>query len=801
MIRLARSNRVGVAFPEAVTPMTPETAGRTLGTGSLVLEAPTTPFAADDATAGCELELQAAVIGDRRDVDLPRTIEASTYYANLLKRMNSQETPRRALRDVQRFLEENPDRVWENSWVRFPRRVLSAFAQEVFEHDLLADKKNPARGGRADRTRFELGQGQDALLRLPVSYLIKLALADVVGAQAGLCAEAASTGRRLMHHYLNDHNSPETFSFYVSPLSRETGYGREVSREVGLRYLMTQLLTAYANDRFGLRESGQRAVVCCSPSPAVRQRALNDCVPDGFYRELYTSPCLAGWDQGEKKHDYMRLCHEVLSRAQLHAVAKMKEAGLFVTNLVILPNVSNTSLANNGVHISLGSRSLGRAMASGAMDATQEKRQGDLAIKLIEHFLPLFPGSYSAAPHRFDYADFHPERVLSFLPHELDYTHLRMFWRRWRKKARAKIFGQPLTPTGLEPLDQAMSRIFRLRGDYAPDFRLIDYMVAPLSTESSPALDGTLGNSERLIRDLAEHGIFDPRMPLYMLYRMRTFARMGYCGFEGRYYSLFERLGTDLTHAVNLQLLITAMAYRAAARGDVAHADIPDDPTTESERRQVFFGAAVGIPTFFVRHDTRNRYLTRLLAHANRTRPSRRYPGYVRVYNLEYRRALIRALERDAGDLIESMGLRETMDDLKARVEDPERHAAAPRLTRAILHRLRADSPLDVSAHTFNREAERYYRDDLRLRHIEESFDVVEDHVQQHPALWASFAQRLGPHGPGPSGDPLTYVRRLRPLVLRDEAPLQDLRVLINLLLLVLHHEGAAAEARLKADA
>jgi hypothetical protein len=32
-----------------------------------------------------------------------------------------------------------------------------------------------------------------------------------------------------------------------------------------------------------------------------------------------------------------------------------------------------------------------------------------LAIKIVEHFLPLFVGAYSAAPYRLDFADFHPE--------------------------------------------------------------------------------------------------------------------------------------------------------------------------------------------------------------------------------------------------------------------------------------------------------------------------------------------------------------------------------------------------------
>ena len=43
-----------------------------------------------------------------------------------------------------------------------------------------------------------------------------------------------------------------------------------------------------------------------------------------------------------------------------------------------------------------------------------------------------------------------------------------------------------------------MARTFRLRGDYVNDFRLIDYLVALLSTDESPALNGIIGNDEKM---------------------------------------------------------------------------------------------------------------------------------------------------------------------------------------------------------------------------------------------------------------------------------------------------------------
>jgi hypothetical protein len=129
-------------------------------------------------------------------------------------------------------------------------------------------------------------------------------------------------------------------------------------------------------------------------------------------------------------------------------------------------------------------------------------------IKIVEHFLPLFVGTYSAAPYRMDFWDFHPEQALGFLPHELDAVHLRMLWRRWKKKAGLRLFGRPITPLGPVWLDKAISAVLRLRGDFVADYRLIDYLVALLSTAASPALDGQVGNEQRVKRDLAQLGIF-----------------------------------------------------------------------------------------------------------------------------------------------------------------------------------------------------------------------------------------------------------------------------------------------------
>jgi hypothetical protein len=688
------------------------------------------PFSLNDVTAGVENELQTAVIGKKEDVDLPMIIGNSRYYRNLVRRAESGDMPRSTVSKLEKHLNDNSGDIWENSWVRFPASAIGPYATSVFERDLLADKKNSGSPRRCDVNKFVFSENKERFFRIPISYLLKLALAEAIGTDPDLHPAVKRTGEKVMEHFLNDNTSPETFSFYPAHLKFKQGKG--VVAETLKRFLLTQCLILYANKKFRLMENGQKAVVYFAPHPHTRQKHLNDLISDSFYRELFMSPCLSGWDKGEVKHGYMNLCHMVLSRSQLNAVAKLREAGIISRNLVVLPNMSNISLANNGTHISLGSRKLTELLSNrrSGFGANHEKYIGDLAIKIIEHFLPLFVGTYSAAPYRLDYRYFHPETALGFLPHELDFTHLRMLWRRWKKKARLAICGITVTPFGPEWLDCQMSRLMGLNGDFINDFRLIDYPVSLLSSAESPGLDGTPGNDKRLKKDLADMGIFDTAMPMYLLYRLREHAARGFSGFEGRYYSLFENFTQDMGHALSMQALVTALAFKYILKGEITHFHIPDQPFVESERRQIFFGSAIGIPTFYVQKDTKNLLMAKILKKTKKIRPSNRYKGYLRVYNIEYRRALIEILKEDASDLIEMMRLGETIRDLLERTENPA-FSTAGKLTRGILAQTGASSPMKLSGDEFNLAAEQYYRDILRKHHICEAFGSLEEDVKK----------------------------------------------------------------------
>jgi len=747
------------------------------------------PFGGEDSSTGMEYELQVAVEGDRQDVDLPRTIRRSNFFRNLEKRALRGDLPKSAVEDLTDFLDRNESGVWENSWVRFEERLLGEFAAKILAVDLLADKRRPDGPQRRDLHRFRLTENGRQLLRIPVSYLLKLAFADILDPACKLPPPLRETGTRLLSHFQSDNTSPEILSLTI-PSAENGPIGPLAARETARTFLVIQLLGQYANNRFGLAAGGQRCLVYNAPHAPLRQKRLNELVPDGYYRHLFMSPCLSGWDRGEDKHRYMALCHQTLSRSQLNAIGKLREAGIVSNNLVTLPNTSNTCLANNGTHVSLGSRLLTSMAADPASRLTPgvEKYLGDLVIKIVEHFLPLLVGTCTAAPCRLDFADFHPEKVLGFLPHELDYTHLRMLWRRWKNKADIRFFGRPLTPFGPRRLDRFLAAILRLHGDLVPDFRLIDYFITLLSTDTAPALSGIPGNQERLKAELAELGIFDSRMSIYLPYRMRSYSQLGFCGFEGRSYSLFPGFLRDMALAVDLQNLITALAYRLVMQGDVTHEDIPDLPSIESERRQIFFAAAIDIPTVYVRKETGNRFLHRILSQAAPQRASRRYRNYIRLEVNQYRMALVDFLVREAGGLAEDLGCRGTLDELRLRLQDRNRTAWGRLVRMAGTRRGSRRNARRIPAETFNSTLEHCYRTELKTAQLQEGCTVLAEDCSRlersEDHLLRQVMQAIDP-----SLSAGEYLGRAAAEILAETASGDTVRNVLHLALAVIHHD------------
>jgi len=207
------------------------------------------PFSRHDATAGVENELQAVVVGSSEDVDLPRFIAESNYYRNVVRRGKTGDGPISASNLLDAYLEENPGGVWENSWVRVPVRCLCSHARAMLSMDMLSDKSCCDSPKRRDADRFCLRENGEEMLRIPVSYLLKLSLADVVGLP-DTPDRVRRMGDELMSHFLSDNTSPETFSFFPSAMAEDGRIGSRVAAETQKRFLLCQLLTQYANTAF-----------------------------------------------------------------------------------------------------------------------------------------------------------------------------------------------------------------------------------------------------------------------------------------------------------------------------------------------------------------------------------------------------------------------------------------------------------------------------------------------------------------------------------------------------------------------
>ena len=424
-------------------------------------------------------------------------------------------------------------------------------------------------------------------------------------------------------------------------------------------------------------------------------------------------------------------------------VNKLKDAGIITSNLVVLPNISDVSLANNGTHVSFGSTKITTLLKENAPDFTpaDEKYLGDLVIKICEHFLPLFVGTYSATPYRLDFENFHPEKILGFLPHELDFTHLRMIWKQWKKKSGLKILSRPVTPFGPELLDRNIRRIFSLKGDIVPDFRLIDYFAAVMSTHENSLLDGNEGNEVRLSQDLQEMGIFDTRLSLYMLLRLRKVSIHGFSGMEARYFSTFESLFDDLGEAIQLQRIILTLAWKMILEERVTHDDIPDIPEVESERRQIFFGSAIDIKTVFIHEKSPNHFLSTLLSTLQRRKKlnkSIKYPGYLKLHIQEYLVGLVDFLEDEAAESLHAPDLSRMIRNLRRRIQSPKENRVANRMVSQIMKKSDVDSPLSIRAERFNAQCESYLREDLRKKHMTEGLKVLTEALERLD-LWATY--------------------------------------------------------------
>src|SRR4029077_5693892 len=104
---------------------------------------------------------------------------------------------RRSISRLECYLEENGEGIWENSWVRFPPDRLGPLASLILDEDLRADKSDPASAYRTDAGRCRSSHNGCESVHVPISYLVKLALADALDCPEEVPTAIRATGLRV----------------------------------------------------------------------------------------------------------------------------------------------------------------------------------------------------------------------------------------------------------------------------------------------------------------------------------------------------------------------------------------------------------------------------------------------------------------------------------------------------------------------------------------------------------------------------------------------------------------------------
>lgn len=690
------------------------------------------PFGPGDVTVGVENELATDISGPPERSEVLRSLAAESY--GLPWHAAAARWIGEAGRDIARV---------EHDWVRIPLHRLSQRTRTILFTRLDA---------RGDRARFLAADHELPAARVPVSYALELALIDAltVGGDAG----SRVPGMRLCGIFANDNTAPEIVSSYVADDRSGITLGAAAAEESALRFLLVQGLSAWITTRLGMADSSQCLRVYQAPTAPDRLQALARIAPSESYRRLLMNPCLGGFADGEAKAAYMGRCHETLSRARVVANGRIRAAGLGVGHSLSAMPV-DTTLLNNGVHVSLGSRVQADMATGSPSGARLEKFYGDIVSKLFEYFLPLFVGTYSAAPSWMPVAPLRPEQTLGLLPLQLTAPQLRRTWGAWKLKA------------GL---------LGAFRGDVVPDARLLDYFMALPSTDDVHAHDGRLGSQEALQARLETLGIYDRSMAFYDLYRLRAHARMGYSGFEGRFHSLFPSFGADMAPAVDLQRLVTACAWWAIAEGRIDHEALPDDPVTQGERRQFLVHSAIGLTSVPVARDTRSGFLRWLVAGARGVRVSLRHPTHWAVPLERYCEALCDWMANECAPVVDALGAHELLQDARARC-----HGEG-----AASHRVLAAAGAARDAAGLRSRIESHYRDGLRVAQTEEGLSVLRSVLDRSGAEVARLAGV-----PVESGE---FLRRARAALSGAPGTDDSLRALVQVVAAILESRQAGTE-------
>src|SRR5262249_35714764 len=193
---------------------------------------------------------------------------------------------------------------------------------------------------------------------------------------------------------------------------------------------------------------------------------------------------------------------------------------------------------------------------------------------------------------------------------------------------------------------------------------------------------------------------------------------------------------------------------------------------------------------FNVRACTTNKLLKRIASLTLHTRSSR-HSGHVRLPLNEYRAALLKLIIEDGSDCIEMLGLQSLISDLSARLrhKEPDAHE---KLLDGIREKTRRRRSIDVDAREFNLAAERFYREELKRRHLQEGLASVRHLIKKlDPANKSILGEIL------PELSPSHFLNEIEHALSDNSLTEVQLSTLIGIVLLVIKAElGHSDETR-----
>jgi len=180
--------------------------------------------------------------------------------------------------------------------------------------------------------------------------------------------------------------------------------------------------------------------------------------------------------------------------------------------------------------------------------------------------------------------------------------------------------------------------------------------------------------------------------------------------------------------------------------------------------------------------------LRRILRRCTRTRSSWRHPDYLRVSIRDYRSALLAYLEETAQEAIDALAAGDLLQDLRARLKDPKLQASQ-RLTQAALAGTDESDVMRLDAGEFNRAAEKYYRETLRVSQIEEAYRYLREDTlaaQRQDDTDLRFMMRCGVR----VQDPVRFLDSIGERLLGDNLTVNEIASVLNLLLVFTEREA-----------